>query len=90
MIVFQNRGPQYRLQKGASNVGKPPHIHTYIYIYVFGGFPKKGVPFLGVPVVRIIVFWGPYWGPVWQPRDHAGANIQHEKVTFGVEGVPEP
>ena len=24
--------------------------------------PKLGVPFLGVSIVRIIVFWGLYWG----------------------------
>ena len=29
----------------------------------YGCFPKFGVPF-GVPVTRIIVFWGPYWGPL--------------------------
>ena len=26
------------------------------------GFPKLGVPFLGVPIIRTIVFWGLYWG----------------------------
>ena len=24
----------------------------------YGGFPKLGVPFLGVPIIRTIVFWG--------------------------------
>ena len=28
------------------------------------GFPKLGVPFLGVPIIRTIVFWGLYWGPL--------------------------
>ena len=32
----------------------------------FGGFPKLGVPFLGVPIIRTIVFWGLYWGPYWE------------------------
>ena len=27
-----------------------------------GGFPKLGVPFLGVPIIRTIVYWGLYWG----------------------------
>ena len=27
------------------------------------GFPKIRVTILGVPIVRIIVFGGPYWGP---------------------------
>ena len=30
----------------------------------FGDFPKLGVPFLGVPIIRTIVFWGLYWGPL--------------------------
>ena len=28
-----------------------------------GGLPKLGVPYWGVPIVRIIVFVGLYWGP---------------------------
>ena len=28
-------------------------------------FPKLGVPFLGVPIKRIIVFWGLYWVPLF-------------------------
>ena len=28
------------------------------------GFPKLGVTFLGVPMIRTIVFWGLYWGPL--------------------------
>ena len=27
------------------------------------GFPKIRCTFLGVPVIRTIVFWGLYWGP---------------------------
>ena len=27
------------------------------------GFPKIRGTFLGVPIIRTIVFWGPYWGP---------------------------
>ena len=29
----------------------------------FEGFPKLGLQFLGVPIIRIIVFGGLYWGP---------------------------
>ena len=33
---------------------------------IYGGFPKLGVPFWGVPIIRTIVFWGQYWGPlIW-------------------------
>ena len=28
-----------------------------------GGFPILGVPFMGVPLRRIILFWGIYQGP---------------------------
>ena len=31
---------------------------------VYGSFLKLGVPFLGVPIRRIIVYWGLYWGPL--------------------------
>ena len=27
------------------------------------GFPKTAGTFLGVPISRILVFWGLYWGP---------------------------
>ena len=27
------------------------------------GFPKIRGTFLGVPIIRIIIFWGLYWGP---------------------------
>ena len=29
----------------------------------YGGFPKLGVPFLGVLIIRTIVNWGLYWDP---------------------------
>ena len=29
----------------------------------FSGFPKLGVPFWKVPIIRTIAFWGLYWGP---------------------------
>ena len=29
----------------------------------FSSFPKLGVPFLGVPIIRTIVYLGLYWGP---------------------------
>ena len=28
------------------------------------GFPKIRGTFVGVPIIRIIVFWGLYWGPL--------------------------
>ena len=31
--------------------------------YNVWGFPKIRGIFLGVPIIRTIVFWGLYWGP---------------------------
>ena len=31
----------------------------------FGSFPKLGIPFWGVPIIRTIVFGGLYWGPLF-------------------------
>ena len=28
----------------------------------YGSFLKLGVPFVGVPTIRTIVYWGLYWG----------------------------
>ena len=43
------------------------------------GFPKIRGTFLGVPIIRTIVFWGLYWGPlilgnyhVWVARIREG------------------
>ena len=34
-----------------------------IVIPSYGGFSRLGVPFLGVLIIRTIVYWGLYWGP---------------------------
>ena len=31
-------------------------------ISIFWGFPEIRGTFLGVPIIRIILFWAPYWG----------------------------
>ena len=36
-------------------------VETHVHV---GGFPNLGVPFLGVPIIRTIAFWGLYWGPL--------------------------
>ena len=35
----------------------------YIHVSIWG-FPKIRGTFLGVPIIRTLVFWGPYWGPL--------------------------
>ena len=32
--------------------------------HMIWGFPKNGGTFLGIPIIRIIAFWGLYWGPL--------------------------
>ena len=34
-----------------------------VYLKRNGGFAKLEVPFLGIPVIWTIVYWGLYWGP---------------------------
>ena len=45
----------------------------------FGGFPKIRVPFLGVPIIRTIVFWDLYWG-------YHYCGILPFRCTFGGSG----
>ena len=35
-------------------------------------FPRIGGTLLGVPLIRIIVFWGLYWGPLICGNYHIG------------------
>ena len=37
--------------------------HIRKYTCAIWGFPKLGVPFWGVPIIRLIVFWSLYCGP---------------------------
>ena len=37
---------------------------TFLSSFQIWGFPKIGGTFLGVPIIRIIIFWGLYWGPL--------------------------
>ena len=49
--VFLTRLPQ-------SHESALPGVASY------EGFPKIRVPFLGVPIIRTILYWGLYWGPL--------------------------
>ena len=44
----------------------------------FGGFPKIRGTFLGVPIIRIIVYWGLYWGPHILGNYHFGNRSSAE------------
>ena len=36
------------------------------------GVPKIRCTFLGVPLIKIIVYWGLYWGPLFWGNYHIG------------------
>ena len=38
---------------------------NYTETYRVWGFPKLDVPFLGRPIIRIVVLGGLYWGPLF-------------------------
>ena len=45
-----------------------------VRIVTIWGFPKIRGTFLGVPLIRIIVFWGLYWGPLILGNYHIICN----------------
>ena len=66
---------------------------------VHGGFPKLGGYLLGVPVIRVIVFWGLFWGSpycgklphrdiqaVCEPRCKKGLGLQVVKIVVASYG----
>ena len=60
------------------------YIGIRVYIGVMavgfmGGFPKRfpkiGLPSWGVPITRIVKFWGPYWGSLNWGNYHTGVGV---------------
>ena len=51
----------------ALRVGEWGMIHRAIW-----GFTKIRATFLGVPIIRTIVFWGLHWGPLILGNYHIG------------------
>ena len=43
--------------------------------FLMWGFPKIMGTFLGVPIIRSIVFWGLYWGPLILGNYHVGCCV---------------
>ena len=58
------------LSRCLSKSGETP-IRT-IQENIFGEIPKNRGTFLGVPILRAIVFWGVYWGPLVLGEHHLG------------------
>ena len=44
------------------------------------GFPNIRGTLLGVPIIRIIVFWGLYWGPLILGNYHIPIMIQDKYI----------
>ena len=43
-----------------------------------------GVPFLGVPIIPSIVFWGIYWGPLILGIHHVNHKKDSKRKTIGL------
>ena len=55
--------------------------------YSIWGFPKFRGTFLGVPIIRIIVYWGLYWGPpIWGTYHIGYPKRHHESLNPMVQG----
>ena len=53
------------------------------------GLPKIRGSFLGVPIIRTIVFWGLYWGPPFLGNSHLelGQVCTSSYEAFGARGM---
>ena len=61
---FRGTGPKQwprRRDRRCDPQEKSPGFWALVDIW---GFPKIRGTFLGVPIIRTIVFWGLYWGPL--------------------------
>ena len=55
-----------------------------------GGFPELGVPFLGVPVIKTIVFGGLYnWGLLILGNYHIVLDIVRRVGLFEIQFIPD-
>ena len=52
------------------------------------GFPKIRGTLLGVPVIRIIVFWGLYWGSLILGNYHVRLGLLNPAALLEIEGCP--
>ena len=53
------------------------------------GFPKIMGTFLGAPILRTIVYWGPCWGTLILGNFHLvlGSRVWAQGFRFGVKGL---
>ena len=52
----------------AGNEGMEQNMEAILYWC----FLQLGIPFWGVPIIRMIVYWGLYWGPLTLGNYHIG------------------
>ena len=56
---------------------------SFLWVPFYGTFPKSGVRFLGVGIIRIVLFGGLYWGHPIKGNYYVGAlrNAKKKKRT---------
>ena len=52
------------------------------HMALYGGFPKLGVPFLGLPIIRIIIFGDLYWSPLILGSYHTYIYIYRKPLNY--------
>ena len=93
--MLSNQGGQKskcHLTFGCRQTGaRPGAVETY------EGFPRTGVPFLGVLIIRTVEFWGLYWvHPFWdlsfedilEVLGSLWNKIRHSHENFRLLGLP--
>ena len=73
-LILEKKGPDHQI------LASPFKVASYIW-----EFPKIRVPFLGVPIIRTIVFGGLYWAPPILGNYHipSGIRIRSPGTGFG-------
>ena len=57
-------------------------METGLYRGFCWGVPKISGTLLGVPIIRIMLFWGLYWGPPIQGNFHVGLVCEDGDCRF--------
>ena len=69
VICREYMGIMLIVSKGSIAFGIPKLVYTASANTKMGGFPK-----LGVPIRRILVYWGLYWGRVFRETPKSQAS----------------
>ena len=74
--VYHLPNKQQQWRSGLDSAG----LHAAILARFMWGFPKIEGTLLGVPIIRIIVYWGLYWGPLILRNYHVGHPMCSEAL----------